>query len=244
MASLPRLALRRPVATLMAYLILLVVGAVSFVNLPVDLLPKIEFTQLTVRVRYPNVGPQEIEQIITNRIENVVAGLPNLERVHSLSEEGFCRVRLDFTRGTNIDEAANDLRAALDRVRDDLPLEAEPPEILKLDLDNVEVLGLVATGTRHLEELTRILEQGDRPAAEAGAGRGVDRADRGDLPAGAGGAAARAPAGGGADRAGRGAGAEPGQPDRARRQREARAVRPVPAPDGGVPDRGRGRAAR
>jgi HAE1 family hydrophobic/amphiphilic exporter-1 len=159
MASLPRLALRRPVATLMAYLILLVVGGVSFVNLPVDLLPKIEFTQLTVRVRYPNVGPQEIEQIITNRIENVVAGLPNLERVHSLSEEGFCRVRLDFARGTNIDEAANDLRAALDRVRDDLPLEAEPPEILKLDLDNIEVLSLVATGTSHLEELTRILEK-------------------------------------------------------------------------------------
>ena len=159
MASLPRLSLRRPVATLMAYLILMVVGVVSFLNLPVDLLPRIEFTQLTVRVRYPNVGPQEIEQIITNRIENVVAGLPNLERVNSLSEEGFSRVRLDFARGTNLDEAANDLRAALDRVRDELPLEAEPPEILKLDLDNVEVLSLVATSTRHLEELTRILDR-------------------------------------------------------------------------------------
>ena len=68
-------------------------------------------------------------------------------------------MRLDFARGTNIDEAANDLRAALDRLRDDLPLEAEPPEILKLDLDNVEVVALVATSTRHLEELTRILER-------------------------------------------------------------------------------------
>jgi hydrophobic/amphiphilic exporter-1 (mainly G- bacteria), HAE1 family len=159
MASLPSLSLRRPVATLMAYLILLVVGVVSFRALPVDLLPRIEFTQLTVRVRYPNVGPQEIEQIITNRIENVVAGLPGLERVNSQSEEGMSRVRLDFTRGTNLDEAANDLRAALDRVRDDLPIEAEPPEILKLDLDNIEVVGLVATSTRHLEELTRILER-------------------------------------------------------------------------------------
>src|SRR5687767_1463718 len=110
--SLPRLSLRRPVATLMAYLILMVVGAVSLLNLPVDLLPKIEFTQLTVRVRYANVGPEEIEQIITNRIENAVAGLPNLERLSSSSEEGSSRVRLDFARGTNIDEAANDLRAA------------------------------------------------------------------------------------------------------------------------------------
>ena len=110
-------------------------------------------------------------------------------------------MRLDFTRGTNIDEAANDLRAALDRVRDDLPLEAEPPEILKLDLDNVEVLSLVATSTRHLEELTRILERDIARRLEAGAGGGLDRADRRDLPAGAGRPAARAPAGGRADRA-------------------------------------------
>jgi hydrophobic/amphiphilic exporter-1 (mainly G- bacteria), HAE1 family len=157
--SLPSLSLRRPVATLMAYLILMVVGVVSLRNLPVDLLPRVEFTQLTVRVNYPNVGPQEIEQIITNRIENVVAGLPGLERVSSFSFEGSSRVRLDFTRGTNLDEAANDLRAALDRVRGDLPLEADPPEIFKLDLDNIEVIALVATSTRHLEELTRILER-------------------------------------------------------------------------------------
>ncbi len=157
--SLPRLSLRRPVATLMAYLILLVVGVVSWRSLPVDLLPRVEFTQLTVRVRYPNVGPQEVEQIITNRIENVVAGLPNLERLGSFSEEGMSRIRLDFARGTDLDEAANDLRSALDRIRDDLPPEADQPEIMKFDFDNVEVVGLVATSTRHLEELTHILER-------------------------------------------------------------------------------------
>ena len=86
-------------------------------------------------------------------------------------------MRLDFARGTNLDEAANDLRSALDRVRDDLPLEAEPPEILKLDLDNVEVLGLVATSTRHLEELTRILEREIARRFKQMPGVGVDRAD-------------------------------------------------------------------
>ena len=120
--------------------------------------------------------------------------------MHSLSEEGFSRVRLDFARGTNIDEAANDLRAALDRVRDDLPLEAEPPEILKLDLDNVEVLGLVATSTRHLEELTRILEREIARRLKQIPGVGSIELTRRHLPAGAGGPAARSAAGGGADR--------------------------------------------
>ena len=156
--SLTRLALQRPVATQVVFLILVVLGIVAFTNLPVDLLPKIEFTQLTVRVRYANVGPQEIETIITDRIENAIAGLPNLERVTSRSEEGSSRVRLEFARGTNIDEAANDLRAAIDRIRDQMPPEADSPEIFKLDLDQVAIVDLVATSTRPLEELTRILE--------------------------------------------------------------------------------------
>jgi len=156
--ALSGMSIRRPVATAMVYLILIVLGIVSFRALPVDLLPQIEFTQLTVRVDYPNVGPEEIEQIITDRVENAVSGLPNLERVTSSSEEGRSRVRLEFTRGTNIDEAANDLRAALDRLRDDLPVEAGAPEIFKLDLDNIEVVSLYATSTFDLERLTRLLE--------------------------------------------------------------------------------------
>ncbi|HMB54622.1 MAG TPA: efflux RND transporter permease subunit, partial [Thermoanaerobaculia bacterium] len=158
MASITDLSIRRPVATAMAFLIVVTLGFISFRALPVDLLPKVEFTQLSVRVSYPNVGPREIEQIITDPIENAVSGLPNLERITSSSQEGRSWVRLEFGRGTDVDEAANDLRAALDRLRDDLPIEAEAPEILKLDLDRVEVVSLAATSTRDLEELTRLLE--------------------------------------------------------------------------------------
>jgi HAE1 family hydrophobic/amphiphilic exporter-1 len=157
--ALTRTSIARPVATTMLYLIFIVIGIVSLRSLPVDLLPEVEFTQLTVRVRYPNVGPQEVEQIITDPIENAVSGLPDLERVTSRSAEGIAWVRLEFARGTNVDEAANDLRAALDRLRDELPVEAEPPEILKLDLDRVEVVSLAATSTRNLLDLTRLLER-------------------------------------------------------------------------------------
>ncbi len=157
MAAITEVSIRRPVATAMGFLMLIVVGVVSFRSLPVDLLPEVEFTQLTVRVNYPNVGPEEIEKIITDPIENAVSGLPNLERVTSESQEGSSRVRLEFARGTDIDEAANDLRSALDRLRDDLPDEAEAPEIFKLDLDRIEVVSLAATSTHDLEELTRLL---------------------------------------------------------------------------------------
>ena len=158
MASITHTAVRRPVATTMLYLMLMVVGFVSLRSLPIDLLPEVEFTQLTVRVRYPNVGPAEIEQIITDPIENALSGLPNLERMTSESEEGSSRVRLEFSRGIDIDEAANEVRAALDRVRDEIPAEADPPEILKLDLDRIEVISVFATSTRTLADLTHTLE--------------------------------------------------------------------------------------
>ena len=66
--------------------------------------------------------------------------------------------RLEFARGTDIAEAANDLRAALDGLRDELPLEASAPRVFKLDLDRIEVVSLAVTSTRHLEEVTRLLE--------------------------------------------------------------------------------------
>jgi HAE1 family hydrophobic/amphiphilic exporter-1 len=127
--------IRRPVAVAMTYLIIVTIGVVAFVELPVDLLPRIEYPRLSVTVDYANVGPEEMETIITDPLENALSGIPNLERMTSRSEEGRSRVSLEFGRGTNIDEAANDVRAALDRLRDDLPIEAEAPSIWKFDPD-------------------------------------------------------------------------------------------------------------
>ena len=127
--SLTDTSIRRPVATAMFYLVILTVGVVGYMALPVDLLPPIEMSRLTVYSRYSNVGPEEIEQIITDQIENAVSGVPNVERITSRSSEGFSRVSLEFAKGTGIDEAANDIRSALDRIRDNLPPEAEAPGI-------------------------------------------------------------------------------------------------------------------
>src|SRR5690606_23124641 len=119
--ALAHVSVHRPIATTMVFLIIITLGMISFRFLPVDLLPPIEFPQLNIQVGYGNVGPEEMELIITERIENGVAGVPNLEQVFSNSREGQTNVNLIFAQGTNLDEAANDVRAALDRVREDLP---------------------------------------------------------------------------------------------------------------------------
>ena len=157
--ALAHVSVHRPIATTMVFLIIITLGMISFRFLPVDLLPPIEFPQLNIQVRYGNVGPEEMELIITERIENGVAGVPNLEQVFSNSREGQTNVNLIFAQGTNLDEAANDVRAALDRVREDLPDEVEPPEVGKFDPNQTPIVIVGARSTRPLAELTRVLER-------------------------------------------------------------------------------------
>jgi HAE1 family hydrophobic/amphiphilic exporter-1 len=153
------ISVHRPIATLMLFLIVIVIGITGFRYLPVDLLPSIDYPRLTVRTNYPNVGPEEIEKIITDRVENAIASVPNIEQVRSNSQEGRSSVTLEFTQGTNIDEAANDVRAAIDRIRDDFPPEVEAPRLWKFDPDNFPVVIVGAQSTRPMDELTRILER-------------------------------------------------------------------------------------
>jgi len=151
--------IRRPVATAMAFLAIIVVGVVSFRYLPVDLLPEIEFPRVTVYTNYPNVGPEEIEKIITDPVANAVSGVPNVERMTSRSDEGGSRVSLEFAQGTNLDAATNDVRAALDRIRDNLPVEAEPPGIWKFDPNSQEIVSIAVESRRDMESLTRLMER-------------------------------------------------------------------------------------
>ncbi len=157
--NITKTAVDRPIATTMVFLIIIIIGIMGFRFLPVDLLPAIEYPMLSVTTGYPNVGPEEIETIITDRVENAIASVPNIEEVRSRSEEGRSRVTLEFSQGTNIDAAANDVRAALDRIRDDFPPEVEPPRLWKFDPDNFPVVILGAQSNRSMEELTRTLER-------------------------------------------------------------------------------------
>src|SRR5690606_5253430 len=125
--------IHRPVATTMAFLIIIVMGMMGFRYLPVDLLPEIEIAELSVEVRYPNVGPEEMELLITQPLENALSVVSNLERITSRSSEGVSQVGLRFSKGTDLNEASNDIREVLDRVRNSFPEDADPPRINKFN---------------------------------------------------------------------------------------------------------------
>ncbi len=142
----------------MVFLIIITLGTIGFRYLPVDLLPPIEFPQLTVYVNYDNVGPEEMEKIVTEQVENAIATVPNIERITSNSSEGSTRVTLNFAQGTNLDEASNDLRAAIDRLRRSLPEEVDPPGIWKFDPNDAPIVTIGVRSRRDMAEVTRTIE--------------------------------------------------------------------------------------
>jgi len=113
--------------------VVVLLGAISLVRLPVDLMPDVTYPSITVRVGYGGVGPQEIEQLIVRPLEQSLAAVPGLEQMNSTASEGSGTVRLNFAWGVDLNDAADEVRTRMDRVRGRLPTEADPPSISKFD---------------------------------------------------------------------------------------------------------------
>lgn len=146
--SLPRLAIRRPVAVAMAFTAIIFVGLLSFQRLPIDLLPEIAYPKLVVYTGYPNVAPTEIERFVTERVESSVSAVPGVERVESVSREGVSLVTLRFAWGTNMDFAALNVRERLDNLRGQLPELATRPVVLRADPASEPVMAISVSSSR------------------------------------------------------------------------------------------------
>ncbi|HEX5760008.1 MAG TPA: efflux RND transporter permease subunit [Thermoanaerobaculia bacterium] len=153
-------AVHRPVTTIMGTLIVVLLGAVAALQLPVDLMPEVSYPTLTVRTAYPNVGPQEVEDLVTRPIENAVAAIAGVETITSTSAEGDSSVRVSFTWGTDLDAAAEEVRSRVDRIRGTLPEEADTPSVFKFDLAAFPIVFLgVASQTLEPPELRQFTEE-------------------------------------------------------------------------------------
>lgn len=144
--ALPSLCVRRPVATTMICLAAVVLGAVSFARLSIDLLPDVAFPTVSVHTTYPHVGPAEVERFITEPVERAVARVPGVQNVSSVSTEGASLVAIRFVWGTDMDFATLNVRERLDNLRYELPVAAGRPAILRTDPGSEPILSIAAAG--------------------------------------------------------------------------------------------------
>ena len=156
--SLPRLSTRRPVAVAMLFLAIILLGALSYARLPIDLLPEISYPKLVVYTSYPDVAPAEVERLITEYVEANAAAVPGVERVTSVSREGVSLVTLRFAWGSDMDFAMLSVRERMDNLRGVLPESATRPRILRVDPDTEPIMVLSVAGGADLWETKELAE--------------------------------------------------------------------------------------
>ena len=150
---------RRPIGTGMLFLAVVVVGFVSVNRLTVDLMPKVDAPRISITTVYEGVAPQEMETLITRPIEQAVSTIEGVEKIEATSSEGISRVQLQFLWGTDLDQAVNEVRTYLDRIRNRLPEEAEAPTVWKFNLSDYPAAYLGLSGGGDVRRLRYLADE-------------------------------------------------------------------------------------
>ena len=158
--SLSDLAIRRPVTTIVASLLIVTAGFAALKSIPIRELPDVDSSVVTVTTRYQGASPQVIDTDITEVIESAVSGVAGIESISSQSRRGRSRTVIEFRPGRNIDEAANDIRDAVGRARGRLPDDVDDPVVVKSDSDADPVMRIAVSSNRHSpEQITDYVER-------------------------------------------------------------------------------------
>ena len=157
--NLPDLAIRRPVFITVVFLIVTLLGGISFWQLPVDLMPDVSFPTLSVQTSYSGVGPEEMEELVSIPLERALSSTPGVEEITSTSSEGSSQIRLSFSWGTDLDSASDEIRTRLDRVRGQLPEDASAPTVFKFDVSAFPIMFLGISGDMNPRELREFTDR-------------------------------------------------------------------------------------
>lgn len=136
MNKLTKTVLQRPVATVVCILALIIFGTSSVLGFDLELTPEMNMPMMAVITTYPNAGPEDVEKLISKEIEDGCGNLSGLKTISSTSQENMSMVMFEYEYGTDMDEAYIDMQEALERVKIELPDDAESPVVLTMDANS------------------------------------------------------------------------------------------------------------
>lgn len=154
--KLPKISVNNPIAIIMIYVGIVVIGLIAFFTLPRDAMPEIDFPALTIVTAYPGASPETVENDVTSKLEIALASTPQMRTITSRSRENVSIITLTFDWGTDINEAANNVRDLLELVRNDLPETASLPFLIKINTDLLPVAVYAISVKESKEQFTKI----------------------------------------------------------------------------------------
>jgi HAE1 family hydrophobic/amphiphilic exporter-1 len=172
MHKLAELCVKRPVFATVLILSLVVVGLFAYQQLGVDRFPKVDIPTITISTRLVGAAPEEIETDITDKIEESINTISGIDQLQSTSSEGQSLVIVSFDLEKNIDVAAQEVRDKVNGILAELPKDADPPVIQKVDPDAVPVLSIALSGPAPIRDITEYADKSLRRRLESISGVG------------------------------------------------------------------------
>ncbi|HZJ83672.1 MAG TPA: efflux RND transporter permease subunit [Clostridia bacterium] len=131
---------RKPYTVVVAVIMVLILGGISFVNLKTDLLPSIDLPFVLIMTNYPGASPEEVEMVVTRPIEQGVATTSNIKEVSSVSSENSSMVMLEFNNDVNMDSATIEINGMLDMIKPLWNDSIGAPMVLRLNPDMLPIM--------------------------------------------------------------------------------------------------------
>lgn len=140
-------AIRKPIPSLVLFVVLTALGIVHFSALPVTQMPNIDVPIVMVTVTQPGAAPSELETQVTKKVENSVAGVAGVKHITSSVSEGASVTTVEFHLETQVDRAVNDTRDAITKIRTDLPQSIDEPLVQRIDIEGLPIVTYAVSST-------------------------------------------------------------------------------------------------
>ncbi|SIR32633.1 MULTISPECIES: efflux RND transporter permease subunit [unclassified Bosea (in: a-proteobacteria)] len=169
--------IRKPIPAILLFVVLCVLGVISFLQLPVTRFPNIDVPLVSITVTQSGAAPAELETQVSKRVEDAVANIPGVKHLRSTLTDGQSQTIIEFRLETNTDRAVNDVKDAIAKIRADLPRTIDEPVIQRIDVEGQSILtyGAASPGMT-LEQLSWHVD--DVVARELQGLKGVGRVER------------------------------------------------------------------
>ncbi|MBA3028111.1 MAG: efflux RND transporter permease subunit [Desulfobacteraceae bacterium] len=157
--NLPQLSINRPVTVTMLIGALVVFGLISLSRVGVALNPDVDFPMISVRTLWPGAGPEEVDNEITDALEDAVSSINGIKHISSSSSQNVSYIMVEFELDTDLDVASQEVRDKISGALYKIPADAEPPVVSKMDINAQPIMWISISGQHALEYLTKIADE-------------------------------------------------------------------------------------
>lgn len=169
--------IRNPIAPILAFFLLMVVGIQSFIALPITRFPNIDVPLVAISVGQSGASPAELESQVTKEVEDAVASITGVDEINSTVTDGQSQTVVMFRMEVPTEQAVQDVKDAIDQIRGDLPASVDEPIVTKIDVEGQAIQSFaVSSPNMNLAELSWFVDDTIKRALQGQPGIGrVDR---------------------------------------------------------------------